>query len=360
MKRLLLAGYCLLSVLPLLAQGWNRPVTVNDTLQSTQVLPGNKVKLQIWAPDAKKVEFGGDIWGANIHFVKNNLGVWEGILEDVQPGAYRYHFIVDGIRVYDPKAPDARETSAVLTVEPEGKTFFSMKNVPHGAVAQRYYHSTTVGKTRRLHVWTPPGYEKSTESLPVLYLIHGGGDSDKSWPTVGCANWIMDNLLAEGKINPMIVVMPDGGIDVATFTNDLMDDIIPYIEKNYRVKTDKDSRALAGLSMGGLETMDAGLPNTDKFGYLMVFSSGWFANDTEKLAKEDAFLQANADKLNQNLKLLLFTMGGPEDIAYSNCKGMLEIFDKHGVKYQYHEMPGGHTWHVWRHNLYDFTPLLFR
>jgi enterochelin esterase family protein len=208
-----------------------------------------------------------------------------------------------------------------------------------------------------MHVYTPPGYFNSSEKLPVLYLIHGGGDNDMAWPTVGRANFIMDNLLAENKIKPMIVVMPNGSMDVSLFTKEMLNDIIPYIEKNYRVLADKNNRAVAGLSMGGLETMEVAFPNSDKFGYVCVLSSGWFENT---LAQYEQVLSREASKMNENFKLLLFTQGGQEDIAWQNCQNMLKLFAKYNIKYEYSEMPGGHTWYVWRHDLRNFAPLLFR
>ena len=233
-----------------MAAQWQRTPTPNDTLQSVKVLSDGRIALNIYAPQAKKVDIEGDIipWGKKPDVMKSVSGVWTVTVPPVKAGAYRYHFIVDGVKVFDPKSPEAHEISAVLKVEAKDGDFFSMKeDVAHGAIAQRYYHSKTLKTTRRLHVWTPAGYEKSVEKLPVLYLIHGGGDTDLAWPTVGCAGNILDNLLAENKMQPMIVVMPNGSIatenlmdEVPLFAKDLMNDIIPYIEANYRVLTDKD------------------------------------------------------------------------------------------------------------------------
>lgn len=346
---------------------WGWPKTANDSLVSVEALTGNKVALRIYAPDAEKVSFSGDIWGANVKFTKDDRGVWEGILEGVAPGAYRYHFVVDGVNVYDPKAPEASETSAVMKIDPSGDAFWAVKDVPHGAMAQRYYWSETLGTTRRLHVWTPPGYETSSDKLPVFYLIHGGGDTDNSWPGVGCAGFILDNLYAEGQIVPMVVVMPNGSIatdslegEVPLFTQDLMTSIIPFIESNYRVLTDKDNRALGGLSMGGMETLDAGLNNYKEFGWLLVLSSGWFENQTEFYAEREAYLKTVVDGINEGVNLFAITMGGPEDIAYNNCKAMMRLFDSVGLKYEYSEAPGGHSWHTWRRDLHNLAPRLFK
>lgn len=364
-KNLLIAlGLCLTT--SVMAQ-WNLPKTANDSLVSTEILPGDKIALRVYASEAKEVRLTGDFWQLKADFKKDNRGVWEAVVDGLAPGVYRYNFVIDGVRVYDPKSPLASETSALLRVEPTGDEFFAMKEVPHGAIAQRYYYSESLRTTRRLHVWTPAGYEKSTESLPVLYLIHGGGDTDNAWPTVGCAGNILDNLLAEGKIKPMVVVMPNGTIpaetlegEVPLFSKDLMNDIIPFIERNYRVLTDKDNRALAGLSMGGLETLEVALEHYKQFGYFWVLSSGWFANDQETYREKGAYLRKIAADFNASVRALRFTQGGPEDIAYKNCQAMLKLFDEAGIKYEYSEMPGGHTWHVWRHDLYNMAPQLFK
>ena len=309
-KFILTAFFCVCGIMPMAAQ-WQRTPTPNDTLQSVKVLSDGRIALNIYAPQAKKVDIEGDIipWGKKPDVMKSVSGVWTVTVPPVKAGAYRYHFIVDGVKVFDPKSPEAHEISAVLKVEAKDGDFFSMKeDVAHGAIAQRYYHSKTLKTTRRLHVWTPAGYEKSVEKLPVLYLIHGGGDTDLAWPTVGCAGNILDNLLAENKMQPMIVVMPNGSIatenlmdEVPLFAKDLMNDIIPYIEANYRVLTDKDHRALAGLSMGGMETLEAGLNHYKEFGYLWVLSSGWFETNKKMYAERSTYLKTIAQDFNHTV-----------------------------------------------------------
>lgn len=346
------------------AQMFNRTPTPNDTLKSARVLSNGDVVFQIYAPDAEKVTLGGDIvpWGTELKSEKADNGVWTITVPNVKPGTYRYRFIVDGVNVYDPKAPDAYKTSALVDVLPNGEEeFFAIRNdVPHGAVsAIKYYSSTTKG-LRNMQVWTPPGYNVSNKKLPVFYLIHGGGDSELAWPGVGRAGIIMDNLLAEGKCKEMIVVMPDGGIDVNMFVQDFVNDIIPYIESNYNVYKDADHRALAGLSMGGLEVLESFMAYPDMFGYINVMSSGWFANNKEMYENGDKRLAEIAPTLNNTVKYLIFTQGGPEDIAYANGKEMLKVFDKNGIKYEFSEMPGGHSWLVWRNDLKNFAPKLFK
>lgn len=362
--KLLLGLFCLLVGSYSQAQMFNRTPTPNDTLQSTKVLDNGDVQFQIYAPEAEKVTLGGDIvpWGTKLKSEKAANGVWTIVVPNVKAGIYRYNFMVDGIKVYDPKAPDAYKTSALVDILPAGEQeFFAVrKEVPHGAVSAIQYYSETTGTMRNMQVWTPPGYNAQNNKLPVFYLIHGGGDSEMAWPGVGRAGIIMDNLLAEGKCREMIVVMPDGGMDVNLFVKDFVNDIIPYIESNYKVYTNAGNRALAGLSMGGLEVLESFMAHPDLFAYINVMSSGWFTNNKEMYETGDKRLAEIAPSLAKTVKLLKFTQGGPEDIAYANGKEMLKVFDKNGIDYEFSEMPGGHSWQVWRNDLKNFAPVLFK
>ena len=343
------------------AQGWMRQPTPNDTLQSTRVLPNGDVLFQIYAPEASSVSVSGDLpWGKPITFTKAGNGVWKGVCEGLDNGVFRYNFVVDGVRVQDPKAPLSAEQSSLLT---KGEGY--VKDVPHGAVAQRYYYSKNLKQMRRLHVWTPAGYEKSARKLPVLYLIHGGGDNDASWPGVGAAGWILDNLLAEGKMVPMIVVMPNGTIpvqnEVPPFAEDMYSSIIPFIEANYNVIADKDHRAVAGLSMGGMETMEVAFSHPDDFAYVWVLSSSFQPGQDPAAESARLKVKENVAKMNRNFKKMVFTQGGPTDIAYNNCKNTLQQLDKDGLKYDYMEnAQAGHSWTTWRADLQTLAPTLFR
>ena len=343
------------------AQGWMRQPTPNDTLQSTRVLPSGDVLFQIYAPEASSVSVSGDLpWGKPITFTKAGNGVWKGVCEGLDNGVFRYNFVVDGVRVQDPKAPLSAEQSSLLT---KGEGY--VKDVPHGAVAQRYYYSKNLKQMRRLHVWTPAGYEKSARKLPVLYLIHGGGDNDASWPGVGAAGWILDNLLAEGKMVPMIVVMPNGTIpvqnEVPPFAEDMYSSIIPFIEANYNVIADKDHRAVAGLSMGGMETMEVAFSHPDDFAYVWVLSSSFQPGQDPAAESARLKVKENVAKMNRNFKKMVFTQGGPTDIAYNNCKNTLQQLDKDGLKYDYMEnAQAGHSWTTWRADLQTLAPTLFR
>jgi enterochelin esterase-like enzyme len=240
--------------------------------------------------------------------------------------------------------------------------------IDRGKVETVEYDSKAVASKRKMLVYTPPGYTKE-KKYPVLYLLHGGGDDETGWTKKGAADVILDNLHADKKLTPMVVVMPNGRVvktgdkpadrfaGFTEFEKDLLDDVIPFIEKNYAVKADRDHRALAGLSMGGLQTLDIGLTHLDTFASLGVFSSGWFPPNREKFEKDNQALLKDPET---NKKLTLFWIAnGKPDIAYKNNQAMLEMFDKHGLKYEYREGKGGHDWASWKNHLYVFAPLLF-
>ena len=360
MNKILVAVAVLAVSLSASAQGWMRQPTPNDTLRSAIVLPNGNVMFQIYAPKASQVAVSGDLpWDKPVKFVKKDNGVWQGICEGLADGCFRYSFNVDGVKVQDPKAPLSAEQASILT---KGEGY--IKNVPHGAVAQRFYWSETLGEMRRLHVWTPAGYEKQADKLPVLYLIHGGGDNDASWPGVGAAGFILDNLLAEGKMVPMIVVMPNGTIpvqnEVPPFAQDMVTSIIPFIEANYNVLTDKAHRAVAGLSMGGMETMEVAFTHPDMFDYVWVLSSSLMPGQDPAAESARLGIKKNIAKLNA-FKKMVFTQGGPSDIAYNNCKNTRAQLDKDGLKYEYMEnAQAGHSWATWRADLQTLAPTLFK
>jgi enterochelin esterase family protein len=356
-KKCFFALICMIGLTNLLsAQPAMQIRSPNDTLVTVRVNKDKQVTFSTYAPNATKVSLQTDM-GVSADLTKANSGVWSIKINVPKAGVYRYFFIIDGITVPDSKNENIKENPPMFEVPDGTSTFWSIQNVSHGDVRIVYYPSTTTASTRRMHIYTPPGYDKSVENLPVLYLIHGGAETDNHWISFGKANFILDNLLAEGKIKPMIVVMPNGSIPDQVFTKDLLTDVIPYVESKYRVKTGKSNRALAGLSMGGLETLNTGIPNSQMFGYLGVLSSGWFPQD---LAEKEKMVQKYAKELNENVKLFWISQGGKEDITWENCQNMLKVFDKYGIKYQYSEMPGGHSVYVWRYDLLHFAPLLFK
>lgn len=329
-----------------------------------RLLPDNRMEFKVKAPDAKKVQI--DL-GRKYDLVRNAEGEWSGTTDPLTPGFHYYFLIIDGVAVADPASESfygcSMMTSGVEIPYPDGDTRFYMANVPHGDIRMKRYFSTTANDWRRMFVYCPPGYDMNQQTYPVLYLQHGGGEDERGWSAQGRTDIIMDNLIAKGEAVPMIIVMTDG--NTADFERELLNDCIPFVEKNFRVKTDRESRALAGLSMGGIQTLNTGLPHLELFAYLGVFSSGWWASptpfgnahDTEKYY---TMLKKKKDEYNARLKQFWLSMGGKEDIAYNNCQIMMKRFDEIGIKYSYFETPGGHTWPVWRESLYQFAPLLFK
>jgi enterochelin esterase family protein len=360
MKHFLCALLFVAGTVSLTAQPQRRQPTPNDTLTAFTVNPDGSATFRLYAPQAKEVRLSGDIGGKTTE--KSDNGVWTiTTAPDVPLGAYRYFFIVDGLRVNDPKNPMMADFRPTVDIVPAGANLFWQKrDVPHGMTTIAYYESDATKTTRRMFVWTPPGYFAGNEMLPVLYLMHGGGDNDTNWPGLGKAGWILDNLFAEGKMKPMVVVMPDGGIPVETFAQDLGESIIPYIESNFRVYDDTPHRAIAGLSMGGLETLEAIIKYPDKFAYVNVMSSGWFSNNPESFAKYDKLVEEAAPIMKENIKYFIFTDGGSTDMATQNTAPTRAVFTKHGVPSELSEMEGGHTMYVWRHDLHSFAQKIFK
>lgn len=355
MKKLFIVLSLVLMMAPVYAQNM-RIRTANDTLHSTQIVAPNTIAFRIYAPKAEKVTLGGDFSG---ELTKNSEGVWEIVVNGIEPGFFRYSFNVDGVTTLDPKSAQAIETYSLVYYEPTGDEFFSLKNVAHGATSIRYYYSKTTDSQRRFHVWTPAGFEKMTEKLPVFYLLHGGGDNDAGWHKLGAAGLILDNLYAEGKIAPMIVVMPDGHLDTNLFVEDLCKDLVPYIESTYNVYTDPAHRAISGLSNGGIQILDVILKYHEMFDWYAILSSGWHLG-TPQFEPNVAKLNDVVNDFNKHVKMLLFTEGGPEDIAYNNGLATMDAFKAAGFKFDFTSAPGGHTFFTWRYNLRDVAPLLFK
>jgi enterochelin esterase-like enzyme len=333
-----------------------------------QVMPDSKVSFRIKAPDAQKVQV--DL-GRKYDMIKDTGGYWKVTTDSISEGFHYYSLLIDGVPLADP----ASETfygmgrmASGIEIPFRGGDYYAVKDVPHGDIRIKRYYSSVSNSWRRFYIYMPAGYEGSTQSYPVLYLLHGGGEDERGWATQGKTDLIMDNLIAAKQAKPMLVVMMDGNIGTGGFSeqalrafeNELKQVVIPFVESNYRAAKEPVNRALAGLSMGGLQTLYAGIKNTNLFGYLGVFSSGWLPAQQALSEAQYKFIKDNQPAIQQNLKLLWVAMGGKEDIAYNNCKVMLSKFDEVSLKYTYSEYPGGHTWPVWRNNLYSFAPLLFK
>ncbi|WP_439581604.1 alpha/beta hydrolase-fold protein [Dyadobacter bucti] len=340
-----------------------------------QILPDNRVIFRTKAPLAQKVQV--DL-GKKYDMVKDTAGVWSVTTDSIGEGFHYYSLLIDGLALADPASETfygmGRMASGIEIPFRLGG-YYALREVPHGDVRIRRYLSKASNTWREMYIYTPPGYDTTTEKYPVLYLLHGGGEDQRGWASQGKTNLILDNLISEGKAKPMLIVMMDGNLggplgpgSMATagdnflkvFENELKLGVIPFVESTFRVEADAAHRALAGLSMGGIQTLYAGVKNTDLFSSLGVFSSGWFANNNALSGPHYEFAKANAAKINTDLKNFWISMGGPEDIAYKNCKIMLSKYDELGIKYKYSEYPGGHTWPVWRHDLFLFSQLLFK
>ncbi|MFY0685794.1 MAG: esterase [Cyclobacteriaceae bacterium] len=335
-----------------------------------QILPDNRAIFQLKAPDADNVQL--DL-GRKYDMKKDDEGVWTVTTDSLSEGFHYYSLLIDGVAFADPASESffgMGRMASGIEVPFKGDEYYELKDVPHGDILIKKYYSEALRSWRQFYLYTPPGYDTNTDkSYPVLYIYHGGGEDESGWATQGKTDLIMDNLLAEGKAREMLVVMADGNMPISAFEerglkmfeNELKNSLIPYVDENYRTLEGADNRALAGLSMGGIQTLYAGLPNTDMFGYLGVFSSGWFAN-MESKPRDDQYeyMEANAEIINNNLNLFWIAMGGEEDIAYNNCQVMMSKFDEMDIRYTYSEYPGGHAWPVWRNNLYKFAPLLFQ
>ena len=343
-----------------------------------QVNSEGRVRASISAPQAQNVQL--DIGGVKYDLVKNEEGVWTGDSAPQDEGFHYYQLIIDGAAVPDPGSLffyGASRWGSAVEVPAKDQDFYAFKDVPHGAIRSEYYFSKTTGSWRHLNVYAPPEYDKNKQRYPVLYIQHGGGEDESGWAVQGKTNLILDNLIAEGKAVPMLVVMANGnaakpGVQargytdeaMAVFKEELFENIIPFIEKGYRVKPGAENRALAGLSMGGGQTFHTALKNLDMFSSVGVFSSGMFGGimqQTEPFNPESIVpgILTHPETFNQKLKVFYISVG-EQDPRIEHTKKLIETFHQHGVNVIFASFPGGHEWQVWRRSLYDFAPKLFK
>jgi enterochelin esterase family protein len=386
---LVLLGLILTRVPWVGAQPQQRPRTPNDTLVSPEVSADHKVTFRIYAPKASEVTVRGDFLdnSPSVKLTKDDQGVWSATVGPLTPDFYSYSLTVDGVKTLDPKNALVKQgigsVDNMVFVPGTEADFQDNKKVPHGDVRMVWYPSSTLETQRRMHIYTPPGYDAGTERYPVFYLLHGGGDEDSGWSTIGRAGFILDNLIAEKKARPMLVVMPNGSLPrpanlprttpgttpspeaaramaafQGRFTNELLKDVIPYVEKNFRVLEGPQHRALAGLSMGGGQTLSAVTTRPDQFAYVGVWSAGIGQNAAD-FEKRNATFFDSADKVNQSVHLFSISVGD-KDFALNGSKNLAELLKKHGIKHELHVSGGGHTWINWRHYLNEFSPKLFR
>ena len=349
---------------------------------SPEVTADRHIVFRVLAPQAQTVRLNAsDIPGVPFTgpaLTKSQNGVWEITLGPVPAGAYRYTFMIDGVATIDPRNPSTSESNnnSWSLVYVPGSDAFDTRNVPHGSVADVHYYSNTLNAFRRMHVYTPPGYETSSKKYPVFYLLHGSGDSDDSWTTVGRAGFILDNLIAAKSAKPMVVVMPAGHIRQQAnapasasgdpFVDDFAGDVMPYVQTHYRVETDRSHTAIAGLSMGGGQTLNIVMSTPERFAYVGVYSAGLFfpaggrgtEPSTQELEKRYA-RALSSTSLKGGLKLFWFGTG-VDDFVLNNTIATVEFFKQHGFAPVYKESAGGHTWLNWRDYLNTFVPQLFQ
>jgi len=372
---------------------------------SPDVHADNSVTFNLIAPEAQKVQITGDFLPTQkikvegygeveapgvVDLVKNDKGVWSFTSEPLKPELYTYNMMVDGVKIIDPlnvyNIRDINNLFSVLLIGGDARTdLYKVNKVAHGTVSKVWYESPTAGLTRRLTVYTPAGYETSGKDYPVFYLLHGIGGDENAWSELGRAAQILDNLIAQGKAEPMILVMTNGNISQEACPGETSEgfkvptmmlpktmegsfetafpDVVKFIEKTYRVKKDKAHRAIAGLSMGGFHSLFISINNPDMFGYVGLFSA---AVDQQQKGGAEGHPEVYADRDQKIDRLFsknpkLFWIGiGKTDFLFKNNNDLRAYLDSKNHKYTYLETDGGHIWRNWRIYLTEFTPLLFK
>lgn len=332
---------------------------------SPQVAEDGRVTIRYYHPGAKKVWCEGE-WcgGAPQAMLMDRDGLWSCTTEPLAPDIYEYSLFADGARAVDYQNTAMKNRFTHFAQVP-GARAHEEKGVPHGTVHVHRYHSAVTGSMRRMHVYTPPGYERELAApYPVLYLLHGAGDDDGSWIRTGRLNFILDNLVAEGRARPMIVAMPDGHVfgtnwkegreaKLRAFAADFHDHALPLVERLYRVGVQREHRAMAGLSMGGGQTISTGMTRPAQFGAFGLFSSGLWPEVTPLVEKALPDLRANAPAV-------LWIGIGRRDFLFGHCATLRRMLEGARVPYLYHEDDTTHSWRTWRDYLERFAPLLFR
>jgi enterochelin esterase-like enzyme len=347
------------------ARAGRRPTPV----RSPQILADRRVTFQLRAPRATEVVVAGQWPNGRAAMTKDANEVWSVTVGPVPAGVWEYSFQVDGVQMIDPGNPAIKPMrepcTSILHIPGEPPLPHDFQNVPHGAVHQHTYLSKSLGRLRELVVYTPPGYDKQADArFPTLYLQHGMGDNQATWVVHGKAHWILDNLMAQGKARPMVMVMMDGHAsggrgmagfqsNTADFQRDLLEDVMPFVEANYRVKNDAASRAIAGLSMGGGQSLTIGLNHLDRFAWVAGFSSAVPAR--EAIA---GFLN---DPAAANAKLKLLWIGiGQGDFLLQQNQGFIATLKEKDIRHEWHLTEGTHSWPVWRLYLAELAPKLFQ
>ena len=358
---------------------------------SPEISTDGKITFRVFARDAKKVTLSGNWmagWGTQVELAKNDTGLYQLTIDPLPSEMYTYSYFVDGVKSVDPNnamvVRDGTRNESMFMVPGEKASMYGVNDVPHGTLQKVWYSSPTLGMTRLMYVYTPAGYNESKEKLPVFYLLHGGGGDEDAWTTLGRAPQILDNLIATGKAKPMIVVMTNGnpgdaaapgaapakkeatgqnnlgGMGSGKFEESLVKDVIPYIEKNYRVISNKDNRAVAGLSMGGIQTLYMTNHYPEIFSYFGVMSMGLVDMSRFGGKNDPAELVKGLEKLKASQPKLYWIGVGKDDFLFQSAQDLRKFLDENKFTYEYRESEGGHTWTNWRIYLSELAPKLFK
>ncbi len=346
-----------------------------------RILRDNRVIFQVNAPEAKQIQV--DL-GKKYDMQKNSEGVWEVITDPIVEGFHYYSLVLDGISVCDPASQAffgmGRMASGIEIPERSGGDYYTIKDVPHGKIQQVRYYSSVTQAWRRAFVYTPPGYDVNLQQrYPVMYLQHGGGEDETGWPNQGKMDLILDNLIAEGQAKEMLVVMDNGsavvpaqqtgggapfsrGAMFGAFSDVVIKDLIPFIDREFRTIPDRDNRAMTGLSMGGFQAFHTTLTNLDMFAYIGGFSGAAFVQPNANYEELYDGVWANVDEFNKKVKVLYLSIGTDEpEGMYRTVNSVHKEFEKMGVEHIYYESPGtSHEWLTWRRSLHQFAQLIFK
>lgn len=340
-------------------------------LISPEIQADHSVTFRLRAPKAQSVLFRGQWDKQQVAMTKDADNVWTVTMPAVKAGVWEYSFIVDGLTMIDPAnpalKPQRNPSASILHIPGMPPNVWDFQDVPHGAVHQHTYLSKALGKQRSAWVYTPPGYEADTTTkYPLLVLQHGSGDRHETWVVHGKAHWILDNLIATGKARPMIILMLDGhplgqvpremadkrGESLKAFKRELLEDGVPLAESHYRVSPDREQRAIAGLSMGGWQSLSIGMTNLDRFAWIGSFSGA---------VDEGEIKPALDDAAGTNAKLkVLWIACGEKDFLLDRNNQLITTLKAHGISHEWRLTPGDHSWPVWRDYLAEFAPKLFR
>ena len=369
------------------AQGFHResfpegsysPVTNVNRSGYPRVLKDNSVMFRVNAPQAQQVQI--DLCGTKYDMQKGEGGAWTVTTKPQVPGFHYYFLIVDGVSVSDPASQTfygCGKWSSAIEIPEEGMDDFEVQAVPHGEVRTVYYYSEVDKMWRPLMVYTPSGYDGGKQDYPVVYIQHGGGEDHRGWMEQGRTAQIMDNLIAAGKVVPMIVVSSNSNVQrrngglgggyswqgMQTFRSEMIENIIPFIEKNYRVRKDRKSRAMCGLSMGGGQSFYIGLRSPEVFANVGVFSTGMFGGiqgaSNFDLEAEVPGMMSDTKTFNRQLDVF-FVSCGEQDPRIEYTRNIIKKMRDGGVEVRFNSYPGDHEWQVWRKSLHEFAQYLFK